>query len=244
MTLGEKIQQLRKSRSLSQEQLAEKLNISRQSISKWELNDATPDLSKIVMLSKLFSISMDELIKENVPLGPNKSESINCNIDRIKNFFKSRDAINPMIKDDLLDNYIGRFCSVDLIGWNDGVNNAYLTSYDNFFVYYVIVENHKFRIGALGKKYIEEIEAESLKSLEILGNYQTQAINKKFFITKKADLYLDDRYFWSGLIGEDTEHLNLTVRKFENEKIYVCQNANEFPLLISKISKLETIENK
>ena len=46
MTLGEKIQQLRKAAGISQEQLAEQLDVSRQSISKWELNDAVPEISK------------------------------------------------------------------------------------------------------------------------------------------------------------------------------------------------------
>lgn len=65
MTLGEKIQQLRKASGVSQEQLAEQLDVSRQSISKWELNDSVPDISKIVMLSELFAISTDELLKDS-----------------------------------------------------------------------------------------------------------------------------------------------------------------------------------
>ncbi|MHB1152532.1 MAG: helix-turn-helix domain-containing protein [Eubacteriales bacterium] len=65
MTLGEKIQQLRKAGGLSQEQLAEQLDVSRQSVSKWELGDAVPDISKIIMISELFSVSTDELLKQN-----------------------------------------------------------------------------------------------------------------------------------------------------------------------------------
>lgn len=65
MTLGEKIQQLRKASGISQDQLAEQLDVSRQSISKWELNDAIPDVSRIVMISELFSVSTDELLKES-----------------------------------------------------------------------------------------------------------------------------------------------------------------------------------
>ena len=64
MTLGEKIQQLRKASGISQEQLAEQLKVSRQSISKWELNNAIPEVSKIVMISELFSVTTDELLKE------------------------------------------------------------------------------------------------------------------------------------------------------------------------------------
>lgn len=63
MTMGERIQQLRKAAGLSQEQLAEKLDVSRQSVSKWELNDAVPELTKVIALSELFGISVDELLK-------------------------------------------------------------------------------------------------------------------------------------------------------------------------------------
>lgn len=65
MTLGEKLQQLRKSKGMSQEEFAEKLDVSRQSISEWELNDSVPDISKIVLISELFSVSTDYLLKEH-----------------------------------------------------------------------------------------------------------------------------------------------------------------------------------
>ena len=53
MTVGERIQQLRKAAGLSQEQLAEQLDVSRQSVSKWELNDAAPEISKIIGTQEL-----------------------------------------------------------------------------------------------------------------------------------------------------------------------------------------------
>ena len=48
MNIGEKIFELRKSRNLSQEEVAEKLNVTRQTVSKWETNKSTPDFDKIV----------------------------------------------------------------------------------------------------------------------------------------------------------------------------------------------------
>lgn len=75
MTLGEKIQQLRKASGISQEQLADQLNVSRQSVSKWELNDAIPEISKIVLLSDLFSISTDELLKDSHPQATEKKDA-------------------------------------------------------------------------------------------------------------------------------------------------------------------------
>ena len=57
MLLSEKILTLRKKNGWSQEELAEKCGVSRQSISKWEGNLSTPELSKIVLLSELFQVS-------------------------------------------------------------------------------------------------------------------------------------------------------------------------------------------
>ncbi len=63
MTLGEKIYELRKTRGLSQEQLAEVLNVSRQSISKWEGNVTYPESDKLIALSDYFQVSLDYLMK-------------------------------------------------------------------------------------------------------------------------------------------------------------------------------------
>lgn len=80
MSLGEMIYKLRTEKNLSQGDLAEMLNVSRQSISKWENNSAIPDLEKIVKLSEIFNISLDELVKgerkENIPLPQDGKEII------------------------------------------------------------------------------------------------------------------------------------------------------------------------
>lgn len=63
MNIGERIQKLRKEANLSQEEVANQINVSRQTISKWELGESNPDFDKIVPLCELFHISTDELIK-------------------------------------------------------------------------------------------------------------------------------------------------------------------------------------
>lgn len=62
MTLGETISRLRTANGMSQGDLAEALNVSRQSVSKWETNGSTPDLDKLVRLSRLFHVTLDELV--------------------------------------------------------------------------------------------------------------------------------------------------------------------------------------
>ncbi|MEG1593077.1 MAG: helix-turn-helix transcriptional regulator, partial [Oscillibacter sp.] len=70
MTLGEKIAKFRTEQHLSQGDLAEKMGVSRQSVSKWETGGSVPDLDKLVALSELFSVSLDALVKEQAETPP------------------------------------------------------------------------------------------------------------------------------------------------------------------------------
>lgn len=65
MGLGSRIQKLRINNGLTQEQLAEMLSITRQSVSKWEMDQALPEIDKIIMMSKLFSVGTDEILLED-----------------------------------------------------------------------------------------------------------------------------------------------------------------------------------
>ena len=65
MTLGEKIYRIRIERGLSQEAFGEMLNVSRQSVSKWETDQSLPELDKIVAISETFRVSTDYLLKES-----------------------------------------------------------------------------------------------------------------------------------------------------------------------------------
>ena len=65
MNLGKNIQHLRKQKKITQEQLAEMMSVSRQTISKWEADEVIPELDKIVALSDLFACKLDALIKED-----------------------------------------------------------------------------------------------------------------------------------------------------------------------------------
>lgn len=64
MEIGIKLNQLRKLSGMTQEQFAEKLNVSRQTISKWETGNTSPDLESIVRVCKIFHVSLDDLLME------------------------------------------------------------------------------------------------------------------------------------------------------------------------------------
>lgn len=64
MNFGEKLTNLRKQKGLSQEELGYELNVTRQTVSKWELGQTTPEMDKLVELSKIFGVSVDELTND------------------------------------------------------------------------------------------------------------------------------------------------------------------------------------
>lgn len=68
MTIGQKIMQLRNVADISQEQLAETLGVSRQSISKWEMDQALPQIDKVLQLAEIFSVSTDELLLDKIEI--------------------------------------------------------------------------------------------------------------------------------------------------------------------------------
>lgn len=80
-TLADRIQQLRREHGLSQEQLAEKLNVSRQAVSKWESAQAQPELDKIIALSELFCVTTDYLLKGSRGTPPEAGSAPACRPD-------------------------------------------------------------------------------------------------------------------------------------------------------------------
>ncbi len=79
--IGEKIMILRQSKGLSQEKLGEMLNVSRQAVSKWETGQTIPDTEKVILMSELFKVSTDYLLKDEVPENSNQSDTINQTSD-------------------------------------------------------------------------------------------------------------------------------------------------------------------
>ena len=76
MEFNNKLYELRKQKGFSQEELANRLNVSRQTISKWEVGESTPDMEKLVAISDLFEMSLDELVKGEEPKLAEPSEQI------------------------------------------------------------------------------------------------------------------------------------------------------------------------
>ena len=81
MNIAEKIVLLRKKKGISQEELANKLNTSRQAVSKWENNQSTPDLEKLVAVSKYFNVTTDYLLTDSIETSINNNSQCESNIE-------------------------------------------------------------------------------------------------------------------------------------------------------------------
>ena len=77
MTLADRIQQLRKQKGISQEELADRVGVSRQAVSKWESEQSTPDMDKVILLSDYFEVTTDYLLKgiEPAPLAAGEKKA-------------------------------------------------------------------------------------------------------------------------------------------------------------------------
>ena len=83
MQLGEKIKHLRQSNKISQSDLAKSLHVSYQAISNWERNKSYPDKENIIMISNLFNIPLDELMRDEQKYTPRSNSLIKYNLQNI-----------------------------------------------------------------------------------------------------------------------------------------------------------------
>jgi transcriptional regulator with XRE-family HTH domain len=123
MNIGYKIQEYREKNRLSQEMLAEKLGVSRQSVSKWELDQSLPEIDKIVAMSKLFKITTDELLIPPPPppvdlkvFAPEKYEDANKIIEMVQKnttVIINCEFIEKEIKKQIINKVTGE---IDVIG--------------------------------------------------------------------------------------------------------------------------------
>ena len=85
MNFGKNLQYLRRlSKNLTQEELAEKLNVSRQTVSKWETNEALPEMDKALELCRIFNCSLDNLFREEISDADKLYSNLRC--EKVKAF--------------------------------------------------------------------------------------------------------------------------------------------------------------
>ena len=80
MNMADRIQHLRRSKGISQEELADKVGVSRQAVSKWESEQSTPDIEKVILLSDFFDVTTDYLLKGIEPVSENITKKSDARI--------------------------------------------------------------------------------------------------------------------------------------------------------------------
>ena len=126
MKLSEKIMVLRKAKGMTQEELASICNVSRQSISKWEADIALPETEKLLILGKVFQLSMDVLLKDELTLNEVKNVHI-CGSNAIQ---KKKQELyeGVLIKESIVDDSIIDCLNIHKIElWNTGGKPKYWT---------------------------------------------------------------------------------------------------------------------
>ena len=173
MLFSEKLKMLRKNYNLTQEELASKLNVSRQAITKWECDEGIPDIENLKQLSILFNVSIDDLVKEDKKIDIKKQYSYikELEIDHTKHFdiniskiyeLNIKSNIDEKVKVELLSNEIENIEDVFIVKFDDRYTDLDIDIKSK-------LKNSDISINLyLPKKYINDIELNSkLKYLNI-----------------------------------------------------------------------------
>ena len=215
MTLGEKIKFLRSKESITQEEFAEKLNVSRSAIAKWETDNGTPDIANLKMISQMFEISIDDLLNDEFGL----SDSV----------------IDGEETDTGCEVYEGYYWDIELKGWNDGVCGVLIIGEDKDFIYYQKQENHLY--GLIGKRYITSIRRKEKLNTEYEGSV---FIDRSYFCKKHVLLELAAK---EGLIQgffdfRNDDYMDVIINSITDTKISLKFGGEISIDMISKIEEL------
>lgn len=214
--LSENLKKIRKDNNLSQEQLAEKLGVSRQSVSKWENGEAYPEMDKVLQLCKMFNLNIDELLNQDIKeVNENKQRKIYVDkyvgdfldyITKVINLFSSmkfRDIVKCLIEQSIIGSII--FSILSIIGMVGGnfvhsilffvPHEIYYDVYDIFsglyslfaFIVGLCLMLHIFKKRYLDYFVIEENEVEE-KTEEIKEVKE----DKKVFERKEEKVIIRD----------------------------------------------------
>lgn len=317
MSFAENLKQIRKERHLSQEELAEILDVSRQAVSKWEQGTGYPEVEKLLVLSNKLNISLDSLMETEIA-GESQKENTNvtgnivitspkenvivtcykvCSTGKMKGgktspqyalfgisrsgvsffgepttflgWYANKEQIEKEISDiqnairegiptyelkydvkveksflrvkmaeenNFYDHYIGKKCSVEMSDWNDGVFDSYLVGQNDKFIFYVTIEKKQKKIGALAKQYISRITLCSKKDKTPIDLAAFSEMQITYFLEKPVNIELNSKYIWDGILGEDTELLDVGIADIGDEYVKLVTGKE---IETSKITKIE-----
>ena len=229
MTFGDKLKETRKISGLSQEQFAEKLNISRSAVAKWESNIGIPDVANLKNISRLLNLSIDYLLDENCEMSEEERdksiEDIELGID------------DKSYKVERCPEYKGYYYTIELTGWNDGVSDAIIIGQDNEFLYYQRVCEQGLLLGMIGKKYIDSVT----KNKEIKNISEKYDIDKMYFTNKhvKLEIAQDEGILKGFLDFKNDDYLDVVIKQINKGNIQLSFGEK---IEIDKITKIEELQ--
>lgn len=221
MNLSDNLKKIRKDNNLSQEQLAEKLGVSRQSVSKWESNQAYPEMDKVLQICQMFNLNVDELLNKNIKEVREKKESksnINKYLDDFLNFItktvdmfsslKFKDKIKCLFEQCiiiflifLLFLIVGNICSFIILNiFNFLPYEIYLPIFNLLRGLYVIVAIiigtviflHIFKTRYLDYYVIVKSNKEEIHNKEDNENKEIHLSKEKIYLEKKEKIIIRD----------------------------------------------------
>ncbi|NMA50501.1 MAG: helix-turn-helix transcriptional regulator [Mollicutes bacterium] len=175
MTFGQKLKEIRKRFGLSQEQLAEIMNVSRQAITKWENDNGLPDISNLQELSKVFGVTIDYLLDNDNQLPALKMKK---KLDKAK--YKNRLNMNLQV----LKDYFPKPYEIYVLSRFKKFN-VLESAIDTFSEIYPLSLADSF--SDLSSYYL--IKKEGLKFLVNIKNYMLEVIELPFDINEKKFVY-------------------------------------------------------
>ena len=204
--IGELIVKKRAELSLSQEELAERLCVSRSAIAKWETGKGTPDVVNLKALAALFQMSVDELLGIESKEKGKKDETYNPEENKV------------IPEERTLEPYYFKKCSVELSGWNNGFVDGYIVGEDREYLFYIIPEKKFLEVGAVKKSTVVSITEGKVRKPAEKENWPL--VDRNFFVGKVGSVWLTDEKLidWS---FREKEFVDVPVLEFSAERVVI-----------------------
>jgi len=219
MTLGEKIKRLRTEKGITQETLAEEINVSRSAIAKWETNSGVPEVSNLIMISRIFNVSVDELVDDTRTIG--------------------KTDVKTEKKSDCFE-YAGNFYDIELNGWNDGVEDVLIINEDEDFLFYQKPLKRKNVFGLIGKKYITSLKASEPSDI---AQKDIKIIDKHYFCSKHVfvELAVKEGFIKGFFDFRNDDYQDVVIQSFTDSRVLLKFGKEVDINTISKIEELEVV---
>ena len=193
MTVGEKIQYYRKKIGLSQEELGQKMLVSRQTVSLWEMDKTLPTIDNLIRLKEIFSVSIDDLLSESEPIEENKNKPKEIYVFKheksdIQEVFKK--ASFPLIKHMIV---FAILCIVIFISFvTTGAPDIILGLMLGIFIIGMVSQIKGYVVYSKAWKGNENKILQNTYSYEIFDGYFILNVSTNDEITKTIKIYFDD----------------------------------------------------